>query len=184
MNKPNHSNWLATNTGKIIDLLNPDPEQITMGDIANNLGKMCRFNGQLKQWYSVAEHCVHVAEMLPDKYKLQGLLHDAAEAYICDVPTPLKRMLGEQYAQIEERIANVIGLKFGVELVKLPDIVKLADRAMVVSERNAFQSQPQTWGDEYETTLLYPNLYRQYSTPEAAAQGYMLAFSKYKNLAR
>jgi hypothetical protein len=184
MTKPNHPNWLATNTGKIIDLLDPNIDEITIGDISNNLAKMCRFNGQLKEWYSVAEHCVHVAEMLPDKFKLQGLLHDAAEAYICDVPTPLKRMLGEQYAQIEERIAKVIGQKFGVDLVNLPGIVKQADRAMVVSERNAFQSQPQTWGDEYETTLLYPNLFRYYATPETAARAYMTAFNRYKSLAR
>ena len=176
MKTPDHFYWLATNTGKIIDLLKPDPDQITIEDISNNLGKMCRFNGQLKTWFSVAEHCIKVAEMVPDRYKMQALLHDASEAYLCDVPTPLKRLLGKSYTDIEERISAVIGLRFGVELATLPTVVKLADRAMVVSERNAFQDKPQKWGDEYEETVLYPRLRRDYSTPELAATAYLTCF--------
>ena len=176
MKTPDHFYWLATNTGKIIDLLEPNPDQFTIEDIANNLGKMCRFNGQLKTWFSVAEHCIKVAQMVPDKYKMQALLHDAAEAYLCDVPTPLKRLLGKSYTDIEERIAGAIGRRFGVELINLPTLVKLADRAMVVSERNAFQDKPQKWGDEYEETLLYPGLQRTYATSDHAAQGYMSYF--------
>jgi hypothetical protein len=177
--KPNHPYWLATNAGNIMDLLQPNVEEITIEDIANNLGKICRFNGQLKQWYSVAEHCVKVSQMVPERYKLQALLHDAAEAYVCDVPTPLKRLLGEKYTEIEERVARAIGVKFGVELVDLPKVVKDADRALVVSERNALQDKPQTWGDEYEATLIYPFFGRACTTPEMATRAYLNVFKEY-----
>lgn len=174
--KPNHPYWLATNAGNIMDLLQPNVDEITIEDIANNLGKICRFNGQLKQWYSVAEHCVKVSQMVPERYKLQALLHDAAEAYVCDVPTPLKRLLGERYTSIEDNVSRAIGVKFGVELVDLPKVVKDADRALVVSERNALQDKPQTWGDEYEDTLIYPFFMRQYSTPDMATRCYLQTF--------
>jgi hypothetical protein len=162
-----------------MDLLQPNVDEITIEDIANNLGKICRFNGQLKQWYSVAEHCIKVSQMVPERYKLQALLHDAAEAYVCDVPTPLKRLLGERYSEIEERAARAIGVKFGVELVDLPKVVKDADRALVVSERNALQDKPQTWSDEYESTLIYPFFGRACTTPEMATGAYLNVFKEY-----
>lgn len=171
--------WVGTNFGNVIRLdQEPDLDQIDIGDIAQGLSNVCRFNGQLKLWYSVAEHSIHVAELVPDKYKLQALLHDATEAFICDVPTPLKRMLGSQYAAVEERLASAIGKKFGVDLINLSDPVKYADRIMVVSERDAFQAKPQDWGPAYEEVIRYPNLTRLYSTSSAAATAFISMFNK------
>jgi 5'-deoxynucleotidase YfbR-like HD superfamily hydrolase len=171
--------WLGTNTGKVISLIKPDPEQITIDDIATGLSNACRFNGQLKYWYSVAEHSIHVAELVPKEYKLQALLHDATEAYICDVPTPLKRTLGEAYASVERVLAGAIGTKFGVDLLNLSVPVLQADRAMLVSERDAFQQVPRSWGPEYENTLRYPNLTRRYTNPQEARAAFVAAFNTY-----
>jgi uncharacterized protein len=168
--------WIGTNTGGVIDLVSPDPKQITIEDIATGLSNVCRFNGQLATWYSVAEHSIRVAELVPKHYKLQALLHDATEAYICDVPTPLKRMLGVAYADVEARLAAAIGAKFGVNLNNLPQAVKDADRVMVVSERDAFQLVPREWGPEYENVLRYPRLERSYYTPNQASAAFLKLF--------
>ena len=175
----NDDHWLGTNTGKIISLTNPDPEQITIEDIAAGLSNVCRFNGQLVRWYSVAEHSIHVAELVPNEYKLAALLHDATEAYICDVPTPLKWMLGEAYSAVEKRLAATIGQKFGVDLVNLPACVKQADLMMVVSERDALQTNPQRWGPLYENANRYPNFARRHATPASVREEFMVAFKRF-----
>lgn len=142
--------WLGTVSGKRIDLLNPDPEQITLPDIAHGLSRMCRFNGQILGFYSVAEHSVNVANLVTKEQKLQALLHDASEAYICDVPTPLKRIIGPAYKEIENRLMAAIGSKFGVDLQNLPAGVKRADRVMLVTEHRALQVPALDWGPDYD----------------------------------
>lgn len=157
-----NESWLATSSGRVINLLDPDPDSFTIEDIAGNLSKLCRFNGQLKQFYSVAQHSMYVAELVPEPFKLQALLHDATEAYVCDVPTPLKAMLGRTYRDIEDRIAVAIGKRFGVELLNLHPTVKAADRVMLLSERDALQAKPQSWGQEMDEGLRYPNFDPEY----------------------
>lgn len=171
--------WVGTNTGKRVSLMDPQPDQITIEDIATGLSNVCRFNGQIDMWYSVAEHAIHVAELLPKEFQLQGLLHDATEAYICDVPTPLKGLLGEAYAAVEVRMARAIGRKFGLDLVNLPMPVLQADRVMVVSERDLLQRSPHKWGPEYENVLRYPGITRRYSTPQQARTAFLQACVKY-----
>lgn len=177
-----HGFWLGTNSGKKIDLLDPKPEMFTIDDIATALSKLCRFNGQLREWYSVAEHSIHVAELVPNPQKLTALLHDASEAYLCDVPTPLKRLLGDSYKAIEKRISYAIGTAFDIDLVTLPPLIKTADAVMTISERDALQDRPQIWGTEWDGYLRYPNLQRVYTTPDNAKQAFMYAYTKYKHL--
>ncbi len=69
--------WLGTNSGKKVDLLHPDPSQICLEDIAHGLSNLCRFNGQINRFFSVAEHSMYVAALVPNRYKLQAILHDA-----------------------------------------------------------------------------------------------------------
>lgn len=164
--------WLGTNGGNKIDLYDPDPEQISIDDIADGLSKVCRFNGQIKRFYSVAEHCINVANLVPEADKLAALLHDASEAYICDVPTPLKRMLGDVYKDVENRVQYAIGRKFGVELVNLPDVVKAADRVMLVTEHESLQHKALDWGPDYDGILRYPNFQPSGATPTIMADRY------------
>jgi hypothetical protein len=153
------NNWTASNSGIKIDLVNPTPEMFTIKDIAGALSKLCRFNGQLKTFYSVAQHSVHVSELVPERLKLAALFHDASEAYICDIPTPFKRMLGTAYTDTETKIQSAIGEKFGITQEEFDDpLIKQADRIMVVSERDTFQTNPQKWSDEYENVLRYPGV--------------------------
>ena len=176
--KPDHFFWMATDNGQIIDLLKPDPESFTIEDIAAQLSKLCRFNGAIKQFYSVAEHCVHVSAMCPPEYKKIAILHDAPEAFICDVPTPLKRLLGSAYTDIEDRIAAAIGEKFEVDIVNLPDVVKQADRALVVTERDQLQTNPISWGPDYENSIRYPDKVGRWTDSNEAQEGYLDAWYK------
>lgn len=176
-----NGDWIGTNTGNVIELNGPRGDQISIEDIATGLANNCRFTGQLKMWYSVAEHSLHVAELVPEQYKLAALLHDASEAYICDVATPFKRMLGDAYRNVERAISDAIGRKFGVDLINLPDLVKQADQIMLVTERDALQDKPQDWGPAYDQILRYPKFRCQYSTPSEARRAFLAKFYELAN---
>lgn len=123
---------IETISGRPFDILDPKPEQVSLYDIAHSLAFLCRFNGHVPTFYSVAEHCLRVAEWLeernePAEVVLTGLLHDASEAYVGDMTRPLKRT--EQmaaYVAAEERVQEVISQALG-GLYPYPDIVHEAD---------------------------------------------------------
>lgn len=84
-------------TGQMVDLLHPDPRTICIEDIAHHLSTQTRYNGAIKRFYSVAEHCCLVHDLLLSRdsvhdqsLRLPALMHDAAEAYLGDVVAPLK----------------------------------------------------------------------------------------------
>lgn len=125
-----HNLCITTRSGRQVSLLDPQYSQIDIGDISHGLAYQCRFNGQTSRFYSIAQHSLMVASILPDHLKLAGLLHDAAEAYVGDVVQPLKVLLPE-YQAIENRFTQEIGLRFNVNLdhhaeVKHADLIALA----------------------------------------------------------
>ena len=103
--------YLSTYTGKKFFPYDPRPEQICIEDIAHGLSMLCRFVGQCRFFFSVAEHSIAVARLLPANLKLFGLLHDASEAYLADLPRPVKAGLPE-YKAIEANVERVIAEKF------------------------------------------------------------------------
>ena len=143
MNEPelmNTGDWFGTATGRVVYALSPDIAQIDFEDIALALAKQCRFAGHVRRnvWhYSVAQHSVLVSYACHPEHALIGLLHDAAEAYIQDLIRPVKYSLGPEYLEAERRWALAIGVRFrlGSQLAELPDDVKLADEALLATER-------------------------------------------------
>ena len=127
---------ILTFSGKFLDYLNPDPEQIDIEDIAIALSREARFCGHTKKFYSVAQHSVFVSKLLPPIFSLEGLLHDASEAYCKDLPTPLKNLLPD-YQAIEERVDGVIRKKFGLP-PKMSIEVKAGDHAALMHEMGSF----------------------------------------------
>lgn len=120
--------------GNVINPLDPDPEQINIFDIAHALSNQCRFSGHTRRFYSVAQHCVLVSRTVPEKDKLWGLLHDASEAYLVDIPSPLKNdLFGEQYREVEGRLMGAICEKFGLD-PEMPPSVKVADNSLLGTE--------------------------------------------------
>lgn len=125
--------WIQTYTGRKFYPLTPKAEDINITDIAWALSNLCRFNGHSKHFYSVAEHSIYVSENSPKQYALQGLLHDAAEAYIGDIASPIKPFF--KVDLIEKQIMRCISIHFGLDdLCPLPDIVKQVDRALLADE--------------------------------------------------
>lgn len=122
----------STTTGHLIDLLNMTTDDVKIMDIAHSLSHQCRFAGHTNQFYSVAQHSVRVALALPRPLQLVGLLHDATEAYVVDLPRPIKQLLPD-YRALEDRVWAVISMKYGLPL-QLPAEVKLADECAVVAE--------------------------------------------------
>ena len=93
------------------------PDQVRLKEVAHCSSKICRYNGFVRIFYSVAEHqllCKELAEMEAPNWKelhRHALLHDAAEAYIGDISTPLKKLLPD-YRKIEEHVEECVRVKF------------------------------------------------------------------------
>lgn len=132
-----------------IDLRNPIESKIELEDIANGLSLICRFNGQIPRFYSVAQHSVLVSALCPDDLKLEGLLHDAPEAYIGDVIKPLKDLLGVTYKGIEMNFERVIFNRFKLSLDRLHEVKKYDLMAYDLEDQALRKNQP----SEFEETL-------------------------------
>jgi len=110
-----NENCIRTFTGKYLDVFNPDPDMICIEDIAHALSNICRFGGHTRHFYSVAQHSVRCCDhFLSDSLRLQALMHDAAEAYLMDMPRPIKYRL-DNYSETEDRLMAVIAKKFGFD---------------------------------------------------------------------
>jgi hypothetical protein len=114
----------TTVTGIEIELLNPKKSDIQIEDIANGLSLECRFGKQISRFYSVAQHSILVSALCPHDLKREGLLHDASEAYLGDVSSPLKALLALTYKPIEYNFELVIFEKYGLDISRLPEVKK------------------------------------------------------------
>jgi hypothetical protein len=120
---------ILTYSGLLFNYLEPTVEMININDIAVGLSREFRFGNQTPEPFTVAQHSVIVSQLVPDKYSLEGLLHDAPEAYMKDLPAPLKINFPE-YTKVENRIMEVIAKAFNLSYpfhksIKEADIVSL-----------------------------------------------------------
>lgn len=125
-------NSIRTVSGKYFDITSMDPNTIDIEDIAHALSFQPRFSGHLPVFYSVAQHCVMCAIHVTDDYKLEALLHDASEAYLVDIPSPIKALLPD-YKALEDSLNRVISLKFGIKY-PFNEEIKIIDKEMLLSE--------------------------------------------------
>lgn len=126
---------IRTFTGKYINPCKPNSDLICIEDIAHALSMQSRFGGHLPVFYSVAQHSVLTSAIVPSEHKLSALLHDASEAYLIDVPRPVKDQL-HNYKEIEHALMAVIAGKFGFDW-PLHGNVKDADEDMLLHEWNS-----------------------------------------------
>lgn len=134
--------WIQTYTGRQFWPLNPNPVDVDIEDIAHALSMLCRFNGHSTCFYSVAEHSVHVSKILPPEHQLWGLMHDAAEAYLSDIPRPLKRTMHE-FQATEEKVLEAIAERFdlgpgpGDEVIEADHILLATEKALLMADEPA-----------------------------------------------
>lgn len=153
--KENRGDWIETYRGIRFYPLDPKPEDIDIRDIAHALSLKCRFNGHCSRFYSVAEHCVRATTEMENINRLYAsyprvllhvLLHDAGEAYLPDVPRPIKPSL-TGFGEIEQRVLDCVYVAFkcsvedcvyiptvSIETVPMKEDVKKADLIMLATE--------------------------------------------------
>lgn len=117
---------IRTFTGKYVNVFDPTPDMICIEDIAHALSKQCRFGGHLPIFYSVAQHSVSCSMGVEQEHKLAALLHDASEAYLLDMPSPIEHRL-PIYKSLHKKLMQIIAVKFDFEY-PLHEEVKRADR--------------------------------------------------------
>jgi len=146
----NPNGWIKTKKGNTFAFWQPDYTQIDIEDIAHALSHLCRFNGHCNKFYSVAQHSVIVSRLCPEAYALEGLLHDATEAYCGDLIRPIKKFL-PSFKEIEDRIEKAVWKKFKLcKNKRCMSAVKNADNIALVTEARDLLSK--------ECTLDYDGL--------------------------
>lgn len=145
------TDWIMTASGRPFWPLEPRLQDICIEDIAHHLSNLCRFTGAVRLFYSVAQHSVEVSrEMAPvvitgrrRAAALYGLLHDASEAYLVDVPRPLKHdpQFGA-YRDAEARLQRIIYAAFDLDPDGEPDYLKTVDRRMLRTEQRDLMPPP------------------------------------------
>jgi hypothetical protein len=190
---------VETFTGRYVDTRRPKPETICIEDIAHALSQVCRYGGHCRYHYSVAQHCVFVRERLRRQghsrnCQLAGLLHDGSEAYLGDIPRPMKKLLGRAYEILTDRMdrAVIAGLELPFDLAAFhAPAVKNADNWSLLVEAkhllpsqgiNWTGSQMEDWGVRYDrmpSRIVVPDYWLGSLQPHEAEQ---LFLSTYKEL--
>lgn len=137
--------WMQTFTGRMYWPQDPRPEDVSPVDIAHALSLQCRFAGHCQWHYSVAQHSLLVAELSGDDGQaLWGLLHDASEAYMVDLPRPLKNhsAMGEQYKKIEALNMAAIKARFGLVGEEPASIYRADEIALATEFRDVMGAPP------------------------------------------
>lgn len=134
---------ILTYTGHYFDVLRPEISVIDARDIAHGLSMVCRFGGHVREFYSVAQHSFYASFLVPDEHAMAALMHDASEAYVGDMPAPIKAIFPE-YKRVEKAIEREIFARFLIPH-PMPPCIKHADLRLLRSERSAFM--PKTGGE-------------------------------------
>ncbi|MDR2600734.1 MAG: phosphohydrolase [Oscillospiraceae bacterium] len=113
--------YIVTYSGEKITPIEPNISQIHIEDIAHSLSMLCRANGHIDRFFSIAQHSINCANEakargFSTRVQLACLIHDGSEAYISDITRPVKHYLTD-YKIIEKRLQDIIYLRFlGTEL--------------------------------------------------------------------
>lgn len=140
--------WITTYTGKKFHFLDPQPEEINIADIAHALSLTCRFGGQCKKFYSVAEHSIRTSEIVSERFKLLALLHDASEAYMPDLPRPIKASIPE-FKVMERVILVAVWKEFRVVgwFDSYDTVIKEADDTLLATEARDLMANMDGWAE-------------------------------------
>ena len=159
-------------SGAWFDFCAPADSDFTIEDIAQGLANICRYSGQCSSFYSVAEHSVLVSEVAAG-FEFEGLLHDAAEAFIGDITRPLKQILPE-YKRIEREVETAIFERFGISSMPAPE-VKSADLRVLAAEQQQIMPKGTDWWVQSEKIIPAPVVVR-HLPPDEAKQAFLARY--------
>jgi hypothetical protein len=170
---PRVGDWIQTYSARKFWPMDPRPEEVHIEDIAHSLALQCRYAGHCLRFYSVAEHSVlmarHLAPLGP-YVAMWALLHDASEAYLVDVPRPVKPFL-DGYVAAEKAVMDVIARRFGLSIV-MPSDVHSADGQIIADE--LANMKPMAWHARYAGKELGVQL--QYWSPDEAETEFLAEY--------
>ncbi|HYG90502.1 MAG TPA: transcriptional regulator [Azospirillum sp.] len=139
---------LITYSGRVVDLEKPDFSRFEIEDVARPLAYQCRFVGNTRAFFSVAQHCVLASHLCPAAYAYDALMHDSEEAFTGDWPTPWKARIGRD--AIRQAVAPIkagLARRFGFRYPE-PKPVKVADqRALATELRDLCAPHRVNWQD-------------------------------------
>jgi hypothetical protein len=181
------SGHICTHTGRAVDPANFKADDVCLEDIAHALSMICRFNGHTKFHYSVAQHSVHGSlefcasdidvrhdPLLVSKW---FLLHDAAEAYICDMPRPIKQHpeIRALFDRIEDSISAAIAERFNLPPMTtvLSSVATIDLRMLFTEKRDCLRNPTCSWHPWYENEPLPYNGHIHQITPEEAEMKFL-----------
>lgn len=152
--------WITTFTNLKVDLNDFKPQNVSLEDIAHAHSMTCRWGGHASRFYSVAEHVVLVSRLVREitgdlDFIRAALLHDSSEAYMVDLPSPLKKLC-PGYKIIEKAIGKQIAIAFGVKTSFYDELIHKADRELLLRER--FVLMPRASDATADNFLSIPNL--------------------------
>jgi 5'-deoxynucleotidase YfbR-like HD superfamily hydrolase len=175
--------WIQTYLGSRFYPTDPRPTDVFVEDIAHALAYTCRFTGHCKRWYSVAQHSVLVSQHCDPADAFWGLLHDAAEAYLCDLARPAKRELRRLgitvFDDMEARIMAAVCERFAMPAA-CPPSVKAADEMMLVTEARDLMA-PLCSGWRHTPENGYPTL-KERIEPLTPTEAETLFLDRYREL--
>jgi hypothetical protein len=177
--------WIRTYTGKQFHFAKPALNEVALLDIAVSLSRKCRFSAHSKVFYSVAQHACLIHDYLLDQGEplevaFAGLNHDDGEAYLVDVPRPVKVYLREHmgffgFDDIEDSILWSVFNKYNI-LWPIPKAVWDADNAMLATEMAQLMPVP----EDYKGASPIPGLVLEPWSEERARQEFLERFRKHR----
>ena len=168
---------ISVTGGEFFDILSPENSEYSIDVVATALSNLCRYTGHVVRFYSVAEHCVLVSRIVPPRFALEGLLHDASEAFVGDVSSPLKKLLPD-YQKIEDNIQADIARRFNLEY-PFPECIHKADKQLYWSERKVIAPAVDAlWNKEFRASK---KVEPQGWTPARAKREFLKRFEELKD---
>lgn len=167
-------------SGKIINFFNMNPEDINIEDIAHALSRKCRWNGWTKGFYSIAEHSIHVAAFVSSPLKLTALLHDASEAYLFDIPRPVKKKFS-RLVILESDLELIIAEKFKLPYPMPNEIIKADDYVLEHEYNYCYLAESLKTMNHMEAQEKFMAKFREYSKVHVPVDWVQEEVDKLKN---
>jgi uncharacterized protein len=173
--------YVSTFSGNRFYPLEPRIDVVAIEDIAHGLAYQCRFNGQTREFYSVAQHSLIVASLVPTDLRLAALLHDAAEAYLGDMVKPLKVLLPE-FADLEDKVTAIIATTFGIDFSDYAPIKRADLIALATEKRDLMPHSAERWAYLDDIRPLAQPIVAM--SPSQAKQAFLEQFARFAGQAR
>ena len=180
MAQPEPGPFLQTVSGRRVNPFDPDPSQLDVEDIARALANVCRFGGHCRAFYSVAQHSVIVSELVEQRGGdaedvFAALMHDASEAYLGDMPHPIKHRseLGAAFKAAEVQLEQVIRERFGIKA----DVRRSSAPTARCWRPSAASSAPRT-GTGRSSTASSRSISSSRRAPDEAAEAFARRFAE------